>query len=400
MSTLFTTLSILGATSVLLVLTTYLVTVWKLRARVPESCSRPGISVLKPLCGDEAGLYDNLTAIFRQTHPKFELILGCADPQDRALDTARRVLAENPHVKATLVVGEATDGHNPKVRLLRRLEREAYFDNILVSDSNVRPGQDYLERIQDVQIAQDADLVHCLLAGSTGVRLGERLEDVQLCGWIASSICFTDAFRHPCVIGKSMLMRRAALSLVGGFDGVRDILAEDYVLGERIHLAGGRVALSNYVLPVITHGRGVAGFFNRHVRWGQMRRRIAPGFFVAELLAQPLVFFVPLVLSQEPRWVVVSGCGLCVKWLAEAGMARHLAGSLSVRSLLLLPLKDLLVAMMWVVSLFRRTVRWRGKVMLVGPGSRLEGLGDALGSASCAEPSTEHPWWIPTAGSQ
>jgi len=38
----------------------------------------------------------------------------------------------------------------------------------------------------------------------------------------------------------------------------------------------------------------------------------------------------------------------------------------------LVPVKDFLVLGMWLVSAVKRTVRWRGNLMWVGPGSRLE----------------------------
>lgn len=350
----------------------YVVTLRTARSRLPAPpTKRRGISVLKPLKGVEQGLEENLLAMLNQTHPEFEVIFGAADEADPALDLARRISARFPQQKTLVVSGSANAGLNPKVRLLQHLETFATHDLILVSDSNVRPEPTYLCSLEDVQAAHGAALVHSVLAGSMGHTLGERLEDMQLSGWVAASVCFTSQLGDPVVIGKSMLMERRALTSVGGFQGVRDILAEDYILGRRLRQAGYRIALCPEVLSVINSGRGIGGFFNRHVRWGQMQRTIYPVAFFASLAAQPTPFFaLSLALAEGPlAWA--AALALATKWSTELLLARYVAGRLPWRTACVLPLKDVLFIFVWCVALTKRTVHWRGHRMRVGPGSQL-----------------------------
>lgn len=338
-----------------------------------------GVSVLKPLKGVDEGLYENLCAIAQQNHPRFEIIFGCEDPQDPALTVARRVAREFPQVPIRVVTGGVSRGLNPKVRLLTQLEREATFPWILISDSNVRPDAGYLRALQARQAETNADLVHSVLSGVAGRSIGGRLEELQLNGWVAASICLSDRLGHPCVIGKSMLLRREALAAVGGFESVRDILAEDYVTGARLSRAGRVVALSNHRLPVITGSSTVSHFFNRHVRWGQMRRTISPVFFFLELSANPTPFLLFLALSSDERLRALALLGQAAKWGLDAVVYLCLSLEPSGRTLALMPLKDFLVPVMWAISALKRAVHWRGHRMLVGPGSLLLPL------------ETEHP---------
>jgi len=371
----------IGLCAVLVLWVAYGVTLRTARSRLPsDPAPRRGISVLKPLKGHEQGLADNLRAILEQTHPDFEVIFGTADAHDPALDVARQVAAEFPQRPTLVVVGSADSGMNPKVRLLEHLERFATHELILVSDSNVRPGPGYLCALENVQAAHGAALVHSVLAGSTGRTLGERLEDIQLSGWVAASVCFTSQVGDPVVIGKSMLMQRSALAAVGGFAGVRDILAEDYILGRRLRRAGYKVALCPEVLQVVNSGRGIAGFFNRHVRWGQMQRTIYPVAFFASLAAQPTPFLLAALALGRGHVAALAAIGLGGKWLSELGVARYVAGRLAFRTACLLPLKDALVLGVWCMALVKRTVHWRGNRMRVGPGSQLMPLRGELGT--------------------
>lgn len=334
------------------------------------------VSVLKPLKGVDEGLVENLRAIAAQNHPDFEIIFGTEDPDDPALDVARAVASEFPERSIRVVSGSGGPGLNPKVRLLRHLIQFARHEWILISDSNVRPDSDYLRAMQERQLETGADLVHSILSGVDGRSFGGRLEELQLNGWVAASICMIDLFRRPCVIGKSMLLRRAALANVGGFEDVSDILAEDYVLGHKLNRAGSVVALSSHPLPVVTGKASLEHFFNRHVRWGQMRRRISPFFFCAELSANPTPFLLLLAWVGGGPLREFAVLAQLLKWTMDAFVYLRLARKPQGLTLALMPLKDLMVLVMWFVSALRKTVIWRGHRMLVGPGSRLMPLSD------------------------
>src|SRR5581483_7303353 len=64
-----------------------------------------GVSVLKPLCGAEPDLADNIRSFCREAGTDVEILFGARDPDDPALAVARQVCAEFPDLDARFVSG-------------------------------------------------------------------------------------------------------------------------------------------------------------------------------------------------------------------------------------------------------------------------------------------------------
>ena len=359
-------------------------------ARKRRSTTAPPITVLKPVKGDEDGLYENLASLARQDYPDYEIRIGAEDAVDPALEVARRVQADHPHVRIHVQSGSRRLGLNPKVNLLAALSEDAEHDHLLISDSNVRVEPGYLRETAAELADPDVALVTNVLVGRDADRLGGVLECLHLNSFVAAGASLARvAGGRACVIGKSMLFRKADLDALGGFAAVSNVLAEDYVIGRRFELAGRKVALSPHLVPTINRGWTLERFVNRHVRWAQMRRRLSLPAYLGEMLLNPIAWIVLLLCASwaaagtlEPRLATAAVAGVVAKCAADALLCRRLNGKLpALAHLPLIPVKDLLLAAVWVVGGFRRTVNWRGNIFSIERGSRLVAREVPFGSA-------------------
>jgi ceramide glucosyltransferase len=344
--------------------------------------SLPPVSILKPLKGLEESLEENLRSFFVQDYPAFEVVFATTEADDPALPVARRLAAEHPHVRTRFVLSSASYGLNPKVSNLEGALRAAAHDLVLQSDANVRAEPDYLRRVVSELVGDGGSLLSSLVVGKGEKSVGAAMENLQLSAMIAPSCCFAlHFFGVTCVIGKSMLFRKSELAEVGGLASVKDVLAEDYILGRKFELAGRKVILSTTTAVNVNVTGTVDRFFSRHARWLKMRAVIHPPAFVAEAFANPVgLAALAVAASGFDAAVVAAGLAVvCVKLLADAWVIRRTRGeAMGWRHVLVAPLKDLLLFAILPYAAISRSIEWRGVRLRLGWGSALRADDGAL----------------------
>lgn len=335
----------------------------------------PAISFLKPLRGLEESLEANLRSFYVQDYPApIEIVFAATDRDDPALDVARRLAAEYPHIATRFVVSDPGFGLNPKVANLAGALRAATHDLVLQSDANVRVRPDYVRRVVSELLAEDAQLLSSMVCGVGERSVGALMDNLQLSAFTAPGTCFALWFGIVCVIGKSMLFRRSDLAQVGGLELVRDILAEDYVLGRAFQKAGKKVLLSTTTAENVNVDSSIEHFVSRHARWLKMRAVIHIPGFVLDLMANPtgLALVAFLTSGLDLRFGLALACITVVKAIGDAFLTRRTRGEpLSLSHRLMTPLRDVLMLAIWPYALFSRSIDWRGTRLRLGWNTRL-----------------------------
>jgi ceramide glucosyltransferase len=167
---------------------------------------------------------------------------------------------------------------------------------------------------------------------------------------------------------------------VGGLERVRDILAEDFVLGREYQRLGKKVVLSATTAQNVNEEIPVDRFLARHSRWLKMRAVIHLGGFVGDFCANPVTFAtLAVVASGFSTWSLAAWPAIALgKLLCDAKLLSMLRGPMKLRYLLLAPVKDLLMGGVWVYAIFSRSVEWRGVRLRIGKDSRLRPNDGAL----------------------
>jgi ceramide glucosyltransferase len=335
----------------------------------PAGVDPPPVSVLKPLCGNDPGLRQNLESFFRQDHANLELIFGVTDERDPALGVVRELARAFPNVACQIIVHPGSGALNPKIDNLLGMLPHARHDLALVSDSNVRAPAHYVRELAQIYAAERPGLVTNLFAGMGEDSLGAALENVQLSGFCAAGIALPTLLGDAVLVGKSALFSRRRLERLGGLRKLSDVLAEDYVMGKTFAHAGGRIIVAPTVLANVTGSMTLRTMLARQLRWTMMRFRLHPVAAMLEPVASPLVLL-PLAWLLAGPWAIA--------WAASMLAVRDLGGWLVLRGrtrwylpLLLAPLREVLVLATWCVAPLKHRVSWRGKRFRLGAGTLL-----------------------------
>jgi ceramide glucosyltransferase len=199
------------------------------------------------------------------------------------------------------------------------------------------------------------------------------MENLQLNGFIAGGMALASVLRVTCVVGKSMLMPVKAFEAIGGFARVRNLLAEDQVIGVLVRKAGYSIRLSHHVIDNINRRRGFNWFLNRHSRWYKIRRQMAPYTFLSEPMANLATVGLVWAFSGDSGIAWGGLVGLVGMGMArDALQTRWLSGRFpELRRLLFSPIKDVLLLPLWFDAIVNSRVQWRGHRFHVGRLTRL-----------------------------
>ena len=341
--------------------------------RDPRSC--PFISVLKPLCGVDDDLWKNLRSFTRLQYPGYEILLGVKDRLDPAYPLALRAAERWPDL-VRVAVQRSAPGLNPKVNQLITLAAAARGEVLVVSDSNVRVRSDYLAGIASQFDDPRVGLVTHAVAGVGERTLGALLDNLNMCGSIAPGVVAAKRLaRMDLVVGKSMALRRGDLRALGGFERLKDVLAEDFLSGRLVpRELGKKVALAARPVFNVTRSQTLATFFARYLRWSVMQRKaVGNARYGAQIVLNPVALAAAALLVSPGRWTALAFAAVSLARVAvHDTSSRALRGRGFSTLCLLVPVADLIVGCAWAAGLVRSEISWRGNRLLVRDGTRLE----------------------------
>jgi ceramide glucosyltransferase len=332
------------------------------------------VTVLKPLCGPDEGLYRNLRSFCEQDYGTFQVVFGARDGSDPAVAVARRVMADLPGLDAALVTDGSAAGGNPKASTLAGMMPVARHPILAVSDSDMRVGRGYLRAVADPFSDPDVGAVTCLYTGTPAPGLPSALGALHINDWFLPSALVALAFSElKFCFGATMAVRREALAAIGGFEALAPYLADDYRLGEMVSGKGYKVRLSPYLVENVVREESLGKLLSHELRWARTIRSCRPKGYAFSFVASGAMTLALLFTAATGG----SGAGWALFGLAASmRLALHYAVRFALRpggsdAPWLLPLRDALCLGVWAAGLLGRGVSWRERRLSVSADGRL-----------------------------
>ena len=263
------------------------------------------------------------------------------------------------------------------------LEEHARHDIFVISDADVRVPSNYLSGA--VPLLRDAQtgLVNSFYRLANAKTLAMQWEAIAINADFWSQVLQARALKPlDFALGAAMLVRRADLDKIGGFESLRNCLADDYQLGNRIAALGRKIELSPEVVECRSAPMDWEDVWHHQLRWARTIRVCQPTPYFFSILSNaglwPILWFATEMLSRgtpvahvAPISLVgafilhwkLSAIGACgVRMTIAADLQRRLTGSLShLPYCWLAPIKDLLQAGLWLSAFVGNRIEWRGR---------------------------------------
>lgn len=336
-----------------------------------EGTFAPPVTLLKPLCGAEPQLYENLRSFFTLGYPEYQIVLGARDAADPACAVVERLRTEFPDRDVSFVVDPSVHGTNLKVSNLINMAGAARHDVLVIVDSDIHVPTNYLTQVVAPLVRPEVGAVTCLYSARPAIStLASRLACLQINDWFLPSVLVARSTGHVnFCMGSTMALTRGALASIGGLWALRNILADDYTLGHALTERGYQIALSGCVVETVIGETNFAAVLQRELRWARTIRAVKPVAFAASCLTSTVSMSVLAALIM-----VLSGtnlsyaltlvvAGLSSRLMLHYDVRRHLA--VSEPAAWLVPLRDAMSFSVWAASFFSRDIIWRNRQLSV-----------------------------------
>jgi ceramide glucosyltransferase len=323
------------------------------------------VSILKPLRGTDPEMYESFRSHCLQDYPEYEIIFGVSDANDPAIQLVQQLKAEFPQRPIRLMVCPERLGSNTKVSNLAQMARQARHEYIIVNDSDIRVEPDYLRRVLAPLTDPAIGLVTCLYRGIANATLGSRLESLGIGTDFAAGVLVAQTVENGIRfgLGSTLAFRRRDLQAVGGFETLVDYLADDYQIGSRIAALGLNVKLSDVVVDTFLPKYTLRGFFDHQLRWARTVRDSRFWGYVGLGLTFGLPWaLLALIFSRGAAWAwALLACTAVMRFAVAVVFGKYvLKDGQAMRSLALIPVRDLVALLIWIFSFAGHRIVWRG----------------------------------------
>jgi ceramide glucosyltransferase len=324
------------------------------------------LSVLKPLSGLDDGLEANLRTFFEQDYHSYELLFAVRTEDDAAVPVVRRLQEQYPDVPSRLLLVGEPPYPNAKVWSLQHMTEAARHDILVMSDSDIRVDRSFLRTIAAEFQDSKLGVSTCPYRAVPGKSFWSMLEAIGMNTEFLSGVIVARMLEGMnFALGPTATARKQALADIGGWDRLKEYLAEDFVLGNFAAAKGWGVILSSYVIEHHIGGQPFAANARHRLRWFRSTRRSRPAGYVGQLFTNPLPLALLLWIARPEWWPLVLATAGIRAFAALATAGWILRDSLTARRWFLLPLQDVLSFAFWLAGFFGNTITWRGRRYLL-----------------------------------
>ena len=347
-------------------------------ARAPLASGDRPVTVIKPICGMEVELAENLRSFCQQDYGAYQVLFGVRSANDPAIPVIRQIVEEFPEIDCALVISDRIIGSNYKISNIANIAELAKHDILVISDSDMRVDRRYLKAVVAPFDRDDVGAATCLYSGHARGGMPSMLAAMFVNDWFLPSALIPEGLaEQKYCFGATMAVRRDVLDTAGGFAALANFLADDYMLGKVVSDAGYRIALVRYVVSNVMHEKSWQSVYQHELRWARTIRSVQPVGYalsaITETLPISILASVLLLFAGQP--LLWAAAPLALALVLRIGLHGIVCSSLvggNSCTPWLIPLRDGLSLVVRISGYFGSRVMWRENTFTVMDDNRIE----------------------------
>ena len=325
----------------------------------------PPVSIMKSLKGLDPHMYAAFRSHCLQDYPQYELLFGVSDSDEPAVALVEQLRAEFPDRAIRTLFCPKVLGANGKVSTLAQMLPQARYEHVVINDSDILVGPNYLSRVFAPLADGGVGMVTALYRGVPATGWASRLEALGIAPEFAGSVLLARELEGGVrfALGGTIATTKPVLKKIGGLETIVDYLADDYELGARTAAAGYRVELADTIIETAVPDYSFADFWSHQLRWARTVKDRRPSHYLGLAVTFAVPWAVLAVLLHPGSWWTwaVLGIAACARFVTAWFVSRNVMhDAVAIRNLWLLPLRDFLSVAVWLASFLGNTVEWRG----------------------------------------
>ena len=323
----------------------------------------PPVSNVKPIRGLDPDAYENFASFCRQDYPDYELLFCVGEESDPAVPVLKKLARDFPERSIRILIGSGGTGSNDKVLKLARLVSEAQHEVVVISDSDVRVGPEYLRTVVAPLSDSKVGAVTCFYVPIEDKTLTDSLQTIGMFSDFYVGILVArqlDGVKFA--LGPTIATTRTRLAGFGGYEAIANRPADDLLVGRLIADQGYEVELLPYTILTVADYGSMRDLLQKRLRWIVVMRHLRPWGHFGLLLTQGLPWSL-LAIAIHPSVGVALGyfgsylvMRFAMTWVVGIWALKQ---SALWKKLPLIPLWDAMAFGIWVVSFWRNSIRWR-----------------------------------------
>src|SRR5215469_1038983 len=337
----------------------------------------PRVAVLKPLHGSTNSLAANLVSFLELSYPRTDFYFGVENYDDPAAEIPVALRQRYQYASVTLVVGQEPNSSNRKIaKLVKMADRAEKAEVFVLSDADVSVDRDYLKRVVGELISDEKiGIVTCAYRARPSGSFASRLEALYVNTDFLPQVLLAEMIEPMhYALGATIAIKPNVLEAAGGFRAVKNMLADDFYLGNLANTQGYQIKLSDSIVTLTCEEKSLSDFWHHQLRWARTYRTVRPISIATILMHGP---FWALILLAMSRGNAAAWAALVLVLAARLTMSAAIVGRVlkmpeMLSQLWLVPFKDLIMTGVWFGSLLSNKVRWAGREFKVIRGGAMQ----------------------------